>query len=63
MSVHNYYEKWIFDEVIMDGKTLSSIENDYKCDRGHMFLNKAKKSCILKVIRYIRKVKNDNNMC
>ena len=45
----NYYEKWIFDEVIIGGKTLSSIENDYKCDRGHMFLNKAKKSCILKV--------------
>lgn len=45
----NYYEKWIFDDVIVGGKTLSSIENDYNCDRGHNYLTNAKKSCVFKI--------------
>ena len=45
----NYYEKWILNDVIVDDKSLSSIEKDKKCDRSHGFLSSAKKSCVIKV--------------
>ena len=38
----NYYEKWIFDEVLIRGKRLSSIANDKKCDRSYVYLSKKK---------------------
>ena len=34
----NYYEKWIFNDVIIGDKSLSSIEKDKKCDRSHGLL-------------------------
>lgn len=59
----NYYEKWIFDEILIRGKSLSSIENDYKCDRSHVFMSSKKKSCILKVSMWFDiYVLNDNVM-
>lgn len=45
----NYYEQWIFDEVLIGGNRLSKIENDVKYNRSHGFLTSAKKSCIIKV--------------
>ena len=45
----NYYEKWIFNDVIVGDKSLSSIEKDKKCDRSHGFLSSTKKSCVIKV--------------
>ena len=45
----NYYEQWIFDEVLIGGNRLSKIENDVKYNRSHGFLTSAKKSCRIKV--------------
>ena len=45
----NYYERWIFDEVLIKGNTLAAIANNSKCDRSYVYLSKKKKSCILKV--------------
>ena len=59
----NYYEKWIFDEVLIRGKRLSSIADDKKCDRSYVYLSKKKKSCVLKVSMWFDiYVINDNLM-
>jgi hypothetical protein len=59
----NYYEKWIFDEVLIRGKRLSSIANDKKCDRSYVYLSKKKKSCVLKISMWFDiYVLNDNVM-
>lgn len=48
----NYYEKLIFDEVLINGKRLIDVENNPNCDRSYVYLSKKKKSCILKVSKW-----------
>lgn len=48
----NYYEKLIFDEVLINGKRLIDVENNPQCDRSYVYLSKKKKSCILKVSKW-----------
>lgn len=45
----NYYERLIFDEVLINGRRLTDVENNPKCDRSYVYLSKKKKNCILKV--------------
>ena len=48
----NYYEKLIFDEVLINGKRLIDVENNPNCDRSYVYLSKKKKSCILNVSKW-----------
>lgn len=36
----NYYEKLIFDEVLINGKRLIDVENNPSCDRSYIYLSK-----------------------